>query len=227
MPAPARAGRVINLTFHGIGKPAAGADGGEADVWLTAGQFESALDAVAERDDVRITFDDGNASDLELALPALERRGLRATFFVVTDRLGQAGYLDAEAVRTLVSSSMHIGCHGMRHRSWRGLSDAELREEVVSAREQLQEAAGHEITAAACPFGAYDRRVLGALRRYGYERVFTSDGGAVAGDRWLQPRTSLRHDDWLATIQASLAQAPPSPRARLTRQAKLTVKRWR
>ncbi len=47
------------------------------------------------------------------------------------------------------------------------------------------------VTQAACPFGAYDRRVLRSLRGYGYERVFTSDGGRLRADRWLQARNSV------------------------------------
>jgi hypothetical protein len=35
---------------------------------VSVAQFEQVLDAVAERSDVRISFDDGNASDVEVAL---------------------------------------------------------------------------------------------------------------------------------------------------------------
>ena len=73
----------INLTFHGVGEPKRRLDPAEAEFWLGRRQFESTLDSVAGRSDVRITFDDGNHSDLAYALPALRKRGLTATFFVV------------------------------------------------------------------------------------------------------------------------------------------------
>ena len=47
---------------------------------------------------MRISFDDGNASDLEIGLPALLERGLTATFFVLAGRLGRPGSLDADEV---------------------------------------------------------------------------------------------------------------------------------
>ena len=40
-------------------------------MWLDPDRFLRVLDSVVGRDDVRITFDDGNASDVEHALPAL------------------------------------------------------------------------------------------------------------------------------------------------------------
>src|SRR3954465_15432825 len=126
--------RAINLTFHGIGEPGRRLDPGESDVWVTREQFLAHLDAAAARDDVRITFDDGNASDVEHALPALRERGLRATFFVVADRIGVPGFLDAGALRELTEAGMAVGCHGMRHRRWAGLDDSSLREELVDAR---------------------------------------------------------------------------------------------
>ena len=61
----------INLTFHGVGEPEAARSPSEAQVWLSVEQFESILDARRCPRHVRISFDDGNVSDVELALPAL------------------------------------------------------------------------------------------------------------------------------------------------------------
>ena len=133
---------MINLTFHGIGAPGRPLDAGEAAVWVAADRYHAVLDAVRDRDDVRITFDDGNASDLEHGLPALLERGLTGTFFVVAGRVGAPGYLSAADVRTLADAGMRIGSHGMRHRAWRGLDDAALGEELVAAKQELEQRPG-------------------------------------------------------------------------------------
>ena len=62
---------VVNLTVHGIGAHTRALEPGEQAVWITVDQFERALDRIAGRDDVRLTFDDGNLSDVEIALPML------------------------------------------------------------------------------------------------------------------------------------------------------------
>ncbi len=216
----------VNITFHGVGQPPRPLDPGEDAVWLSSEHFEAVLDEVADRPDVLISFDDGNASDFHVALPALRRRDLRATFFVVAGRIGTDGFLSADEVRGLIDAGMTIGCHGMRHRSWRKLGDADLREELMTSRRRLEEVAGGPVTHAACPFGAYDRRALGALRGYGYERVFTSDGGDTRSGRWLQPRNTIGKGDRADALGRDLFTAQPAP-ARLARQAKRMIKRWR
>jgi peptidoglycan/xylan/chitin deacetylase (PgdA/CDA1 family) len=223
---PTAGRRVVNLTFHGIGPPTRQLGPGERDVWLTVPTFLSILDAAAGHADVALTFDDGNASDVEHALPALQSRGLEATFFVVAGRLGEPGFLGAEQVRRLAAAGMAIGCHGMRHRPWRRLGEAALREELVVAREMLAETADVPITQASCPFGSYDRRVLSFLRRCGYERVHTSDRGTARRDAWLQARNTAEHSDDGGLVERIAARERRPGRA-FARHAKLAAKRWR
>ena len=121
---------------------------------------------------------------------------------------------------------MTIGCHGLRHRSWRSLDDRQLRDELLVSRGIVEELAGHPVTHAACPFGSYDRRVLRSLHNYGYRRVFTSDRGTARSDAWLQARNSIDRRATHDTIAQILALDRPGGRA-LLRRAKLAVKRYR
>ena len=73
---------------------------------------------------MRLTFDDGNASDVEIALPRLLERGLTAEFFVLAGRLGEPGRLTNDQVGELIAAGMAIGSHGWAHRDWRRI-DAE------------------------------------------------------------------------------------------------------
>jgi len=219
-------GGQVNITFHGVGEPPRPLDPGEDAVWLSTEHFEAVLDEVGDRPGVRISFDDGNASDFQVALPALRRRGLRATFFLVAGRVGTDDYLSAGDIRGLLEAGMTIGCHGMRHRSWRRLAEGELREELMASRRRLEEVVGSPVTHAACPFGAYDRRALAALRSYGYERVFTSDGGETRSGRWLQPRNTIRRCDRADALEHDLFAAEPAW-AGLARRSKRLVKQWR
>ena len=50
----------------------------EREVWVSQEILEATLDACIGRADVSLSFDDGNWSDIEVALPALARRSLNA-----------------------------------------------------------------------------------------------------------------------------------------------------
>src|SRR5919201_5035196 len=123
---------VINVCFHGVGKPTRELEPGEAGYWISEDQFNRILDEVVTWPAVRLSFDDGNASDVEIALPALLERGLCADFFALAGRLDMPGALDPDGVRELHRNGMRIGPHGMRHRSWRGM-DADTSHDELGA----------------------------------------------------------------------------------------------
>ena len=208
--------QIVNLTFHGIGTIPRLLDAGEMSCWLEAAFFTAVLDRIGACPHVRLTVDDGNDSDADLILPALLERKLRATFFVCAGRLDTPSFLDRERVRRLASAGMTIGSHGCAHVPWRRLEEPQLRDELHQSRSRLEDICGQPITAAACPFGSYDRRVLRAVRRAGYEVVYNSDGGAARAEAWIQPRTTVRRTTSLAELEQLVHGRPSGPRRLLT-----------
>ncbi len=193
----------VNLALHGIGRPARQLDPGEDERWVTVEQFEQVLEAIQDKAYVHLTFDDGNESDVEIALPRLVDRGLTAEFFPLAGRLGQRGYLDCAGLRELARAGMEIGSHGWEPRDWRRLDDRHARRELTDAPKLLGDLCGRPVRRYSLPFGAYDKKVLTRLRQAGATRVYTSDGGAASDDGWLQARTELGHDldgDWLEDV---------------------------
>ncbi|GAA3437151.1 polysaccharide deacetylase family protein [Kutzneria kofuensis] len=217
---------VVNLTVHGIGPTSRPLEPDEDKTWVTVDQFERVLDAAVGRPDVRITFDDGNASDVEIALPRLVERGLKADFFVLAGLLGKPGRLDRSGVHELMRAGMRIGSHGWAHRDWRRLTDEQAREEIVHAGTVLADLTGNPVTEVAIPFGSYDRHVLRRLRHAGVKRVYTSDGGRAAAGSWLQARNSLHHDIGPGWAHEVLTGKPSLP-LRARRTAARAVKRLR
>jgi peptidoglycan/xylan/chitin deacetylase (PgdA/CDA1 family) len=219
-------GTVINICFHGIGTPQRELEPGEDRYWVSEDLFHAVLDEVRTWPAVRISFDDGNTSDLEIGLPALVERDLTADFFVLAARLDTAGSLDEKAVRQLHENGMGIGSHGMWHRPWRGMDPATSDAELVQARDRLAAVVGTGVDKAACPLGRYDRELLGRMRGLGYTRVFTSDRRRARADSWLQPRYSVRRDDTPGSLRAE-ALIGPGLLSRLKLEAVGTVKRLR
>lgn len=217
--------RELHLLFHGIGTPRRQLEPGEDEFWVGVDQFRRILDEAMTWPGVVFSFDDGNLSDVEVGLPELQQRGLQARFNVIVGRVGEPGSLGETEVRALVDAGMPLGSHGMVHRSWRGLDDASAREELTTAREALEELSGASVSVAACPFGEYDRDALQRLRAAGYATVLTSDRRPARGDRWLQPRFSVRSHDTPQALRAELL-APSMP-LRARRVVAGVVKRLR
>jgi peptidoglycan/xylan/chitin deacetylase (PgdA/CDA1 family) len=217
---------VFILNFHGLGEPLGSESRNDELYWTDPQFFAAILEIARERRDVLITFDDSYESDYSVGLPLLEASKMKARFFVVANRVGQTGFLSGQQIQSLCAAGMTIGSHGMNHRKWPGLSDRELHEEIVEARDRIEQITGSRVFEAACPFGGYNRRVLQRLRTSGYDRVYTSDGGPAAVEFWIQPRNTIVRGDDLQKILGILNKAPSGPKA-AWRRLKLLLKRLR
>ncbi len=133
---------------------------------------------------------------------------------------------DCEQLRTLHSEGMAIGTHGMCHRNWRRLTQAEVHEELDEAKDSIEELIGVPVIEAGIPYGAYDRRVLKRLHQFGYQAAHTSDGGPASLASWLRPRNTVRRSHDFDQTLRSITDVP-SGVSKLWRTAKLLIKRWR
>ncbi|WP_035366467.1 polysaccharide deacetylase family protein [Pseudodonghicola xiamenensis] len=199
------------LILHGIGTAARALEPGEARFWLSRDRFCALLDRIVAMGPAapQITFDDGNASDIEIALPELTARGLSAAFFLLSDRLDRPGSLGSGDVTALAEAGQVIGLHGHVHRDWRHLDSETRRQEFRDARSRLADLSGRPITLAAAPFGLYDRRVTTLLAAEGIEALYTSDWGRASGRRFLRPRNCIDATMDDAALSAALEGRVP------------------
>ncbi|MET0893892.1 MAG: polysaccharide deacetylase family protein [Pseudoxanthomonas sp.] len=126
---------------------------------------------------VIITFDDGDVSNVEIALPLLLDRGMVAEFFITSDFVGQPGMLASGDVRRLADAGMGIGAHGRSHRFLEDLDVRELEAELQDSRSRLAAIAGCNIEALALPGGRGGERERNAALRQGYRHLFGSMPG--------------------------------------------------
>ena len=218
--------RVLNLTFHGVGKPPRDSGHKKSDIWLSVETFKFVLDVIKERKEIIITFDDGNKSDLEIVLPLLLENRIKAAFFICPGNFDKPGYLTGGDVQCLSQSGMIIGSHGVHHCDWRGLKDEELFEELSLSKKILEQETNQSVSYAACPKGSYDRRVLRFLRKTRYERVYTSDTGFAWSDDWLQSRNTIHSNIDSRLLGKIIDQHLLSP-LEFTRIIKNCFRRWR
>ena len=143
--------------------------------------------------DIVITFDDGNLSNYQVALPILSEFGKTATFYVVADWIDQdPGFMTSVQLREMNRCGMTIGSHSCNHPFLPQLSPSALRHEIRDSKTSLEDMLGHEVKHFALPGGHFNNRVLEECWSAGYKSVATCKPRAVLPTARTVPRIEIR-----------------------------------
>ena len=109
---------------------------------------------------VAITFDDGpNKTWTPKVVEALDRRGVKGTFFMVGGWVGTK----EELVQQMARSGHQIANHTWEHLDLRELSGEDVKSQVEKSREKLAEVTGRENFLVRTPFGVRTEAVRSRL----------------------------------------------------------------
>jgi len=121
-----------------------------------------------------LTFDDGpHPQGTPAVLAALERAGVRATFFLVGEQVLRSPAL----ARELVQAGHGIGLHCHRHRNLLRLTPWQVREDIARAHEAIVASAGRAPELYRPPYGVLNAAALGLARRRGWRTLLWSQWG--------------------------------------------------
>ena len=123
---------------------------------------------------VVITFDDGYEDNYTAAFPILMRQQMRGTFFVVTGKIGQMGYMTWEQARKMSEGGMELGSHTVNHYTLNEINLKELERELLSSRLMLENNLPASAPIFANPFGETAPAVVNLLGRTGYSAACSS-----------------------------------------------------
>ena len=142
--------------------------------------------------EVVITFDDGHKTFETLAVPVLKEYNYPVILFLISDWLrrgpDETGSMTVETVKKLKAqySWISLGSHTRTHPVLPELKDAQIEEEVLGAKRELEAAFGIPMDYFAYPTGNYDERTLKVVEEAGYKLAFTTAPkklkGAAEGD---------------------------------------------
>jgi peptidoglycan/xylan/chitin deacetylase (PgdA/CDA1 family) len=163
--------------------------------------------------EIMVSFDDGEASDARVALPILQRLGLRAVFFITSGFVGRRGSIDAMQLRELSDAGMAIGSHGASHRFLSTLPESELRAELAQSRDFLETCTGRRVGMLALPGGRGGARELAVARELGYVHVFDSTPGDNRKPDGFVQRVAIVRDTGMQDFDQILAWRGPAVKA--------------
>jgi len=127
---------------------------------------------------VVITFDDGYNDNYLLALPIMEKHGMKGTVFVVAGQVGQGQYLSWDQIHALQERGTEIGSHTMNHVALSGSDKAGQFREVAESKQLLEQELGLPVVFLAYPYGKFTAETVAVLQAAGYR-------GACAGTAGL------------------------------------------
>lgn len=230
------ANRTLCLLYHDIvpdkWSDTSGLQG--SSVWrykLPPPRFESHLQRIAKQDaptrtidecpphqadgGIYLTFDDGGRSIHKHAAPILKEFGVKGHLSIITNRIGEDEFLNAQQIRNLSKRGHHIMSHTVTHPDLITCNPSVLSAELERSKATLEEITGQDCITLSVPSGQYNEEVLQAAWDAGYEFVFTSNPIAnpetqVFGRwniwNWTTPKKleSILHQDWIVTGKVKL-----------------------
>ena len=116
---------------------------------------------------INVTFDDGYADNVDFAIPLLIERGIACTYFVTTQNIVQGRPFAHDVacgnplapntvsqIREMARAGIEIGCHTRTHVDFSKVhSPEEVRQEIIDAKDELEQMIGREVRYFAFPFG--------------------------------------------------------------------------
>jgi peptidoglycan/xylan/chitin deacetylase (PgdA/CDA1 family) len=155
---------------------------------------------------VVLTFDDGYDDNYLYAYPLLRERGMKATFFIITNLVARPGYMTWEQLREMELNGMSIESHTIDHLDLSIISVADLNWQLAESRRVLELNLLRPVRFLAYPSGRFSPRVLTAMRANGYEAAVTTNYGLRQSRTapFELTRVRVKGADTLASLAAKL-----------------------
>jgi hypothetical protein len=143
-----------------------------------------------------LTFDDGAIGSYTCVADELEKLNWKGHFFIVTDWIGRAGYVNGRQIRELQSRGHIIGTHSRSHpeRMSHLNHQEQLKEWSVSCL-VLGDVVGKQVTVASLPNGYFSREVGETAAAAGIQVLFNSEpriGASIVNGCLLLGRYSIK-----------------------------------
>ena len=108
---------------------------------------------------VAITFDDGPSKHTPKLLDYLKESGIKATFFIVGNRINSF----KDTTKRIVDEGHELGYHSYSHKNHRNLTTEQIKSDFKRSCDIVENLAGATFTLWRAPGGAINDRVLGAI----------------------------------------------------------------
>lgn len=122
-----------------------------------------------------LTFDDGYADFYSNAYPVLKKYNVKATIFVIINRIDVAGYLSASQIQELSAGGIEIGSHSVNHPNLTNTSLANVNKQLSESKDELESIIAKPVMSFCYPSGKYNEETIEAVDDNNYYLATTTD----------------------------------------------------
>jgi peptidoglycan-N-acetylglucosamine deacetylase len=147
---------------------------------------------------ISLTFDDGLPCQLKHAIPAMDRAGIKGTFFLASNCPDYP--YNAAAWRLAGRSGHEIGSHSVTHSKAASLSEDQCYLEAFHSRNSLERATGQRVTSFCYPYTDAPKQLQDQVKRFYWQarggRGAREDKNIVPGDGLNLFNVPCYHVSW-------------------------------
>jgi len=163
-----------------------------------------------------LTFDDGYADFFTTAVPILQSHSFTATSFVITGRMGWAGFMTPSQVVAADAMGFTIGAHTVDHVALAAQAPARATWEIKQSKLTLENLLGHPVLDFAYPYGSFNQYDMAQAKSLGFETAASTMYGTAHSPGQLFGLSRMRIGGGLPlTTFAGVVGGPPPTSAEL------------
>jgi|GEM_PF-249773 Predicted xylanase/chitin deacetylase len=151
---------------------------------------------------IALTFDDGYEDAFTQAFPALQQRGMVATFYIITNFVGSPMYLNWDQIRIMRAAGMEIGAHTQNHPDLTILSIEQARDEIAGSKAIIEAQLGEPIRSFCYPAGRFSGNIVNLVKEAGFTNATTTMSDLPQSGDFMLPRIRVEGSYSLATFQS-------------------------
>lgn len=127
---------------------------------------------------IALSFDDGYTDNYTEAFPLLKKYGARATFSVISSKIGGKIYMTAPQIQEMERAGMEIASHTFSHNRLEDIDPMYLDWEIGTSKYDLEKRLlpkDKTVKTLAYPCGSYNAETIAKLKQFGYKAALTGN----------------------------------------------------
>lgn len=138
-----------------------------------------------------LTFDDGDKSSYDVVFPELEKRNLKASFFVTTRQLNEKGFVTKSNLIEMENAGQDIQSQGHNNEDFIESTIAQVHKSMYLSKKILEDILDKKVLFLVYPNSSFNSEVIRIAQDVGYEWALSTESGKFYDHYMIMERVSI------------------------------------